>query len=87
MAGYLVAGAASGTDTNRFYSLDVGLVHVVVYNTMQYLGLGSDVRARQLAWLKADLAKASAPAQRERVPWIVVASASCANRSAVICDL
>ena len=73
-AGYLVAGKASGSGTNRFFSLDVGLVHVVVYNTMNYLGLGADVRASQLAWLEADLAKASAPAQRRRVPWILVAT-------------
>jgi hypothetical protein len=69
-----VAGKASGTNTNRFFSLDVGLVHVVVYNTMNYLGLGADVRAAQLAWLEADLRKASAPAQRRRVPWILVAT-------------
>ena len=74
-AGYLVAAKASGSNTNRYFSLDVGLVHVVVYNTMQYLGLGGDVRAAQLAWLAADLAKASAPAQRKRVPWVIVASA------------
>jgi hypothetical protein len=73
-AGYLVAGRASGSNTNRFFSLDVGLVHVVVYNTMNYLGLGADVRAAQLAWLEADLKKASAPAQRRRVPWILVAT-------------
>ena len=79
-AGYLVAGRASGSGTNRYYSLDVGLVHLVVYNTMQYLGLGADMRAAQLAWLEADLKKASAPAQRARVPWIVVASESGALR-------
>jgi len=73
-AGYLVAGAASGSGTNRYYSLDVGLVHVVVYNTMNYLGLGEDVKREQLAWLKRDLARAAAPAQRARVPWILVAT-------------
>jgi 3',5'-cyclic AMP phosphodiesterase CpdA len=73
-AGYLVAGAASGSGTNRFYSLDVGLLHIVVYNTMQYLGLGGDMKREQLAWLRSDLARAAAPAQRARVPWILLAT-------------
>ena len=76
IAGYLVAGRASGSGTNRYFSLDVGLLHVVVFNTMNYLGLGENVRAKQLAWLEEDLRKASAPEQRARVPWILVASAS-----------
>jgi hypothetical protein len=73
-AGYLVAAAASGTGTNRYFSIDVGLLHIVVYNTMQYLGLGDDLKRQQLAWLRSDLEKASAPAQRERVPWILLAT-------------
>lgn len=73
-AGYLVAGAASGSGTNMYYSLDVGFLHVVVYDTMQYLSLGEDLKQKQLAWLRRDLAKAAAPAQRARVPWIVVAT-------------
>jgi hypothetical protein len=73
-AGYLVAGAASGSGTNEYYSLDVGLVHFVVLNTMPYLGLGRDLRTEQLHWLAADLAKASAPSQRAIVPWIIIAT-------------
>jgi hypothetical protein len=67
-----VAGAHSGSGTSLYFSLDVGLVHFVVLDTMQYLDLGGDIRAKQLAWLQRDLALASAPAQRRRVPWIVV---------------
>ena len=70
-AGYLVAGEHSGSNTNLYFSLDVGLVHFIVINTMQYLSLGPDLKARQLAWLRADLAAASAPAQRKEVPWII----------------
>jgi len=72
--GYLVAGNASGSGTNLYYSLDLGLLHLVVVNTMPYLGLRADLRDRQMEWLEADLAAASHPAQRASVPWIVVAS-------------
>ena len=33
-AGYLVAGKASGSNTNLYYSINIGLVHWVIVNTM-----------------------------------------------------
>lgn len=68
------AGRASGSGTNLYYSLDVGLVHWVVVDTLPYIHVGPDIRAPMLAWLAADLARASAPAQRAAVPWIIVAT-------------
>ena len=66
-------GTASGSGTSLYFSLDVGLVHIVVVDSMYYIGL-EDAPTAQLAWLAADLAAAAAPAQRARVPWIIVAT-------------
>jgi hypothetical protein len=73
-AGFLVAGNASGSGTNLYYSLDVGLVHFVSFNTMPYLGLSEVDKGAMLAWLAADLAQAASPARREQVPWIIIAT-------------
>ena len=66
-------GSFSGSNSSLYYSVDLGLVHLVVLNYLYWLGLAprSTVPA-QLAWLAADLAAAAAPAQRSRVPWIIV---------------
>lgn len=69
-AGALVAGRASGSGTNEYYSLNIGGLHLVVYNTMEYLGLGRPMRKEQLAWLKADLAGVD----RATTPWILLAT-------------
>ena len=71
-AGLLRAGAASGSGSNLYYSIDVGLVHFVVLDYTSYIGLPGSPTAPMVAWLAADLARAAAPAQRARVPWIVV---------------
>ena len=58
-----------GSDGWRMhYSLDLGLVHLVAYNTEQLFSHPEQVAA-QLAWLEADLAAANA-ARGER-PWLV----------------
>ncbi|KDD74161.1 hypothetical protein H632_c1520p0 [Helicosporidium sp. ATCC 50920] len=55
------------------YSVDVGLVHVLVYNTEVFFWPGTysraEMRAMQ-AWMDADLA--AADANRAAVPWVVV---------------
>lgn len=55
---------------NLWWSVDVGMVHVVSYNTEAYFD--GDVNATveaQYNWLKADLA--AAQANRDAVPWII----------------
>lgn len=47
-------------------------MHMIVLNTMPYLNLRDDLRVEQLAWLEKDLKAANA--QREKVPWIVIAT-------------
>ena len=70
-SGLLLTGKASGSNSNLYYSINVGLVHFVVLDSMYYIGLETSA-TEQLAWLKTDLAQASAPTQREKVPWIIV---------------
>lgn len=53
---------------NLWYSFDWAGAHVVAISTEHSYGPGSS----QYSWLAADLAAAAAPAQRQRVPWIVV---------------
>ena len=58
---------------NLFYSLDVGPVHVVVYNTEAFFWPGSFDAAymRSMhAWLDRDLAVANQA--RDRTPWVIV---------------
>ena len=69
--GLVRAGSASGSDTQLWYSIDISLVHFIVLDYMEYIGLDT-FAAAQLEWLKADLARASAPAARALRPWIVV---------------
>ena len=64
-------GAASGSNSTLYFSIDIGLAHVVVLDYMEYIGLDHEAAA-QLQWLAIDLEAAAAPAQRARVPWIIV---------------
>ena len=61
--------------TSSYFSLDIGLVHITALNLDQ---AGSEsaraMMAKQMAWLEADLAAAAAPAQRAKVPWIILTS-------------
>ena len=53
-----------------WYSVDIGMVHVVAINTEVIGSTRYDDAAAQLAWLKRDLQ--SANANRSYVPWVVV---------------
>ena len=53
-----------------WYSVDIGMVHVVAINTEMIGSARDDVAAAQLAWLKQDLR--SADANRSYVPWVIV---------------
>lgn len=91
-AGLVRAGAASGSGSGLYYSIDIGLVHFVVLDYNSYIGLPGSDKAAQLAWLGTDLAKAAAAPQRERVPWIVVCAhvpmyASDGNNGGLILDV
>ena len=72
-AAHNLTGAASGSRTSLYFSIDVGLVHIAVVDAMHWIGLEGAPTA-QLAWLASDLAAAAAPAQRSRVPWLLVAA-------------
>lgn len=86
-AGLRVAGDASLSFTNEYYSIDVGPVHFISLSAMPYLGLGrSDLRAAQKIWLAQDLAKAAAPSARSVVPWILIISHVPAYCSSVALD-
>jgi hypothetical protein len=55
----------------RWYSLEVGLVHLLVLDFNMYYGLEDDsVRTAQLAWAAADLAAVN----RTRTPWVLAAA-------------
>jgi len=60
-------GAAGGKlDVNNlFHSYDFGPAHFVAFSTEHDLNV-------QLDWIRRDLQKAAAPAQRKAVPWIVM---------------
>jgi hypothetical protein len=66
-------GAAS--HTSRFYSVDIGLIHLVALDLNGYYGddpCGQPCIDAQKAWLAEDLAAANK--NRENVPWIVAMS-------------
>jgi hypothetical protein len=56
-----------GLPNNHYYSLDIGLVHIVAMSTELYF-CGADGPAAQYAWLDQDLASVD----RKQTPWIVV---------------
>eukprot|EP00035_Acanthoeca_spectabilis_P007327 m.135406 g.135406 ORF g.135406 m.135406 type:complete len:601 (-) comp13903_c0_seq3:1214-3016(-) len=61
--------------TSRFFSADLGLIHLVGLDLNMYNGVdtcGDACRLEQLAWLQKDLAAANA--NRDKVPWIVAMS-------------
>lgn len=55
----------SGGNGNFWWSVDVGLVHVLSFSTEHDFRVGSE----QYAWIERDLVKANA--NRAAVPWIV----------------
>ena len=69
-----IASTNGVSANNWWYSWDSGLVHYVAISTELYFGIhavgASDSCAKQLAFIKADLAKANA--NRRNVPWVVV---------------
>lgn len=64
------AGYSSGSDTNLWYSFDLGLIHFVAFDTEVYNYYSDPGQIqRQLNWLEADLEKANQ--NRDKRPWIV----------------
>lgn len=69
-----LAGANSGSDSNHYYSFDVGLIHFVMVSTEVYqypeqaaTGSHPFSSREQLRWLEKDLRKANSKHQRQRV--------------------
>ena len=62
------AGGYGDINSAQYWSQNVGPVHVLVLNSLLPFGPGTP----QYAFIQADLAAASAPAQRALVPWIIV---------------
>ena len=61
-----------GISHNLWWSVDIGLVHFVSYNTEAYFDGPISVTMRaQYDWLMADLSAAAAPDRRAAVPWII----------------
>ena len=64
---------APASNSSRFYSVDIGLVHIAVLDlNVYYMDQDAEWRTPQLDWLKKDLAAAAA--NRATVPWVVVVS-------------
>ena len=64
----LGAGAASGSNSNIFYSFDQGLTHYIGFSAEAYAyNSGAAFLANQLAFMKADLAAVD----RSKTPWVV----------------
>ncbi len=62
------ASDISGDASGRWYSVDIGLVHLVVLDFNVYYTLEPDaVRVAQLAWLAKDLAAVD----RTATPWLI----------------
>eukprot|EP00937_MAST-01D_sp_MAST-1D-sp2_P003288 g3288.t1 len=65
--------AASASGNSRYFSQDIGLVHLVALDMNVWF---NSYEARyldaQLQWLEADLAAANEPAQRAKVPWVTI---------------
>ena len=65
--------AAQSSGNSRYFSQDIGLVHMVAFDMNVYFNdFEAQYRQAQLDWLEADLAAANDPAQRARVPWITL---------------
>ena len=64
----LGAGAASGSNSNIYYSFDLGLTHYIGFSAEAYAyNSGASFLANQLAFMQADLAAVD----RTRTPWVV----------------
>ena len=75
----VAAGASGGathpSNTSRYFSADVGLVHLIALDFNLYYGFdacGDSCKAAQLLWFEEDLKMATA--NRGAVPWIVAMS-------------
>jgi hypothetical protein len=70
--GSSAGGGAFPSNTSRFFSVDVGLFHLVAIDQNIYWEQQSEqvFRAAQLAWLQADLRAANQ--NRKHTPWVVV---------------
>ncbi|XP_058947647.2 acid phosphatase type 7 isoform X2 [Pocillopora verrucosa] len=66
----LGVGETSGSGTSLWWSMDIGLIHFVAFDSEVYHYYSNKGQIqRQLNWLEADLIKANQ--NRERTPWIV----------------
>ena len=65
------AGANSGSASNLWYSWDNDLIHWVAFTSETWTMTPAQITA-EVAWLKADLAKANA--NRANVPWVIAYS-------------
>lgn len=71
--GLLEAGKVSGSNSNRWYSFNAGLIHFVAIDTEVYkYYFDPKFVNKQLQWLEQDLAWASHPENRTNHPWIVM---------------
>lgn len=80
---FCMSGDMSGGYKNMWYSFDYGPIHAIMLNTETDFvnapaGPGTTLNAghfvgtsAQVTWLEADLKKATNPAQRAKVPWII----------------
>ena len=67
--------AAQASNTSRYFSVDIGLVHFIALDLNMYYNVdtcGDTCRKAQIEWLKKDLDIANQ--NRDNVPWIVAGS-------------
>ena len=74
-----VGGTDSKSNSNHYYSFNIGLIHYIMVSTEVYSypkqakdGPSPFSIAEQLKWLEIDLIRANIPMQREQQPWIVL---------------
>eukprot|EP00756_Hemistasia_phaeocysticola_P023628 Hpha_TRINITY_DN15904_c0_g2::TRINITY_DN15904_c0_g2_i2::g.74114::m.74114 len=66
---------ANPSGTSRYFSADVGLIHIVALDLNLYYGVdpcGDSCKSAQLEWLRKDLTLANA--NRDKVPWVIALS-------------
>ncbi len=74
--GHNYLGRNSGSNTNLWYSFNQPYVHFVSINTEVYEYFPDEgQQQRQLAWLRADLAKANK--NRSQYPWVIMYGHKC----------
>jgi hypothetical protein len=92
-AGQLRIANSSGSFDNRYFSIDIGIIHFIILDVNNYIGLeDQSIADRQLVWLDADLKRAASSSQRQKVPWIIVCShvpmySSSGNNAELIKDI